>query len=527
MAGEDTNEKNTPMAQDQSRVNDNLPKHMGDTNSESVITLSGSTNGIMTPVITEDEVAQPELPSWFKSCIKTFEELAEDDIPLIINDTSSNQPPETEKPEHYVINSVLYESLFDIVFPRDTKEQQDHSDMEPPRKFRHDAMALRMPHASHGQRFLNLVVQHFARDIGADIITLGSHDFENLATHFATLSGHSLPEGISAFGDLYFVEPGKPSETPKPSVKLDDLIFGPEKPKPKPKPTESESDKPGEPKPEQEARKKLPFPFARLFTSTSDKRGSSQGAIPEKQEHPIIILLPEVANSFYNPPRNILTHLRDAVKEARSQGKEIAVIAIDNQNDLSYGNYWSSSPSDDDGFLSDIGSNPVKVVQLIVPIKTDSQKELLKQDHKKMARIVNIRTLQKRIQGGQKIWSFSGLLEPHVDWRLSEESFAAKRLNDPGFKNREIDLIANALGADLDIESVEKAFARLKVLSEWTQEKEKTPPPGQWDSVHEDARKAIKLIKCNSNKYKYEGKLVESIVKSGEFTCYLATEPCC
>ncbi|KAI1648264.1 uncharacterized protein F4817DRAFT_69480 [Daldinia loculata] len=519
MTGEDITEQNASTAQDKPKINDKVPEGIEDANSESAATSDDSTNGIMTPATAEDEVAQSELPSWFKSCIKTFEELAEYDIPLIINDASSNQAPEAEKPEHYAIDSVMYESLFDLVFPRDTKGQQDHSDMELPRKFCHDAMALRMPHASHGQQFLNLVVQRFARDIGADIITLGLHDFENLATHFATLSGHSLPEGMSTFRDLYFVEPEKLSETPKSDEKLDDSTSDPEKPKS----METEADKSGESEPKQEARKKLPFPFAKLFTSTSDKRGSSQIATPEKQERPIIILLPEVAEDIYKPPRNVLTHLRDAVKEARSQGKEIAVIAIDNQDDPIYG-YWPPSPPDDDEFLSDLGSNPVKVVQVIVPIKTDLQKELLKQDHKKTTQKVNTRKLQEKIQEGRKIRSFSGLLEPHADWKLSEESFATKRLNDPDFKDREMELLASALGANLDIKNVERAFARLKVLYEWMEEKEKTPP-GQWDSFHEDARKAIETIKGDSCKYKHENTLLDSIVNSGELTYLLYTEP--
>ncbi|KAI1658946.1 AAA-domain-containing protein [Daldinia decipiens] len=473
MTGEDITGKNAPTAQDMPTVNDKISEGIQDDNSESAATLEDSTNEIMTPATTEDDVAQPELPPWFKSCIKTFEELVECDIPLTINDSSSNQAPETERPENYVIDSVMYESLFDLVFPQDTKGQQDHSDMDLPIKFRHDAMALRMPHISHGQQFLNLVVQRFARDIGADIITLGLHDIENLATHFATLSGHSLPVGMSTFRDLYFVKPS----------------------------------------PKQE-RKKLPFPFAQLFASTSDKRGSSQRATAGKQERPIIILLPEVAEDFYKCPRDILTHLRGAVNEARSQGQEIAVIAIDNQNDPVYGSYWPPPPSDDGEFLFDLGFNPVSAVQVIVPIKTDLQKRLLEQDCKKVIQKVNIRKIQERIRERQKARSFSGLLEPHVDWKLPSESFATKRLNDPYFKDREMELIASALGANLTIENVEKAFARLKMLNEWMQEKEETSPSGQWDRLHEDARRAIETIKGDSIKYEYEHILLDSIVNS-------------
>ncbi|KAF3064864.1 putative spastin like protein spas-1 [Daldinia childiae] len=252
---------------------------------------------------------------------------------------------------------------------------------------------------------------------------------------------------------------------------------------------ETESDKPEEPEPKQEAREKLPFPFAQLFASISE--------------------------NFYRPPRNILTHLRDAVKEARSQGKDIAVIALDNQDDPIYGR-WPPPPPYDSQFLSDLGSNPVKAVQIIVPIKTDLQTKLLEKDYKKSVQKVNIRKLQKKIQEGKKTLSFSGLLEPHADWGLSEESFATKRLNDPRFRDREIELMVSALSANLDIENIEKVFARLKVLDEWMEEEKEKPPPGQWDSFHEDARKAIETIKNDSFKYEHENTLLDSIVNSGK-----------
>ncbi|KAI8958625.1 AAA-domain-containing protein [Daldinia sp. FL1419] len=469
-----------------------IPICAEDANMESTIPSDNSTNGAMAPATTE-EAALPDSPFWLQSCIKTFEELAECEIPLTVGDTSGDQVHEVEKPGHYVLDAVMYEALFDLTLPQETRGLQSDSDIKGMTRFRHDAMALRMPHAEHGQRFLNLVVQRFAKDIGADIITLGLQDFENLANHYATLSGHNLPKGILDFRDLYFEGPEKPEEEAKSGKK------------------KSNTETPDS-KPKRAVRKRLAFPFAQLFASVLQKRGLSQTPSKEGQERPIIILLPEVAEDFYESPRNVLTHLRDAVKEARAQGKEIAVIAIDNQNDPVYGPPWPRSPSNDYEFLSDLGSDQIKAVQVMVPLNTDTQKELLEKDYKKTTQKVNIQNIQAIIREWQKTQSFTGLLEPHVDWKLSEDSFATKRLGDSRFGDREIELVASALLANPTFENIEKAFARLKVLSEWMEKKE-TKSPGEWDGLHEDAQKAIKEIQENVSKYQFESGLLDSIVK--------------
>ncbi|OTA67291.1 hypothetical protein K449DRAFT_213173 [Hypoxylon sp. EC38] len=517
MASEDINNGDTVAAASEPTRNDGLSAPI-EAGHEPSISSCDSTNGIMTPAVTEAEAVEAlELPPWFlKSCVKTLEELTALDVPLKVYDSSSakdnSSNSKSEDSAHYAVRDVLYESLFDLVSPLgQSEDHQEHIGATHPRKFVHDAMALRMPHQSQGQRFLELVVQHFAGDIGADILSLSLHDFEDLATHFASLSGRTLPDGISASRDLYFLEPETPTEEPNTEEGNEET---PASDDDKSKSIEKESDQPQEP----EARKKLLFPFERLFASVSEKRNSSQANFQGQNDRPIIILLHEVADNFYQAPRSILTHLRDAVKDARCQGREIAIIALDNQNDSVYGYNWPLASVDDE-FLSDLGSNPVKAVQVIVPMKSAAQKRLLEKDEIKATQRNNIRKLQRKIREGLAVHSFSGLLEPHVDWELSEDSFAAKRLNDPNFSDRELELAASALSRNMNFENVERVFERLRILNEWiVDDEEEKKTPGRWDKFHESAQKALQEIENDCNKYKYENDLLDCIVASGKFS---------
>lgn len=472
-----------------------------------------STDGFLTPASTEAEVPRPlEVPSWFiNGCIKTWEELSSCEIPLSfydsLTDKDDSAATEAGDKNHYEIHTAIYEPLRDLYYP--VEETGDVI-----WKFGYDAMGIRMPHEKHGQRFLEIVVQRFAMDTGADMITLGLHDFENLAAHFATESGHSLPKDVTAFRDLYFDEfeesfgESTTDETTQEKLASDGDTS---------KAAEQDADKPQDPELPAEKSKKPTFPFETVFASISK---TPLTANRKQEKRPVIILLTEIQEDFYSSTssRLMLRHLRDYVRDARAQGKEIVIIAADNQPDPVYGYDWPASPSEDAEFLSDIGFNPMKIVTLLVPKKSEAQKKLLEEDYKKTARKRKIRKLQDSIREQRPVRSFSGLLEPYAEWEISEGSFAAKRLEEADFRSRELQLLAGALNnSNLGVNDVEKAFERLRVLYDWMEEtkEEEEKKKCKWDNLHEGARTAIEEVEKDNYKYEYENKLLESIVSSG------------
>ncbi|KAI1767709.1 AAA-domain-containing protein [Hypoxylon sp. FL1150] len=458
-----------------------------------------STSYSSTPAYVETEVPQlSDVPSWFlNNCVKTWEELSSSEIPLRVYDSLSakddSSGTKAEDTDHYEIPTVIYESLFELVSP--AEDSKDGA-----RKFVYDAMEVRMPHKRHGHRFLEVAIQHFAKDIRADMITIGSHDFENLAAHFATEAGHSLPKGVATFTHLYFA----------PVTCFRELTAS----------VDNDVD------PAAGRREKPTFPLETIIASL-DRKDPTFTADRREGKRPIIVLLTDFHEYTYGSPKNVLGHLRDYLKDARSQGREIVVIAVDNHNDpgpryprrysSSYAYEWHYPPtSHDDQSLSSLGCNPMKTYPVLVPKKSDAQQKLLEKDHKKTTQERVIRRLQSSIKEQRTVRSFSERLEPYADWKISEDSLPAKRLKAGDLKDCELQILVSALkNTDLGVDDLERAFERLEIIDEWmTGMHVEKKSPGRWDNLHEGARKAIKEIKDDDEKYKYENKLLDSIVSS-------------
>ncbi|KAL8715309.1 MAG: hypothetical protein Q9225_006425 [Loekoesia sp. 1 TL-2023] len=136
--------------------------------------------------------AQPELasevPEWFlKHRVKTAQDLIECNIPLIVREDvtlshDSNQGSVGLDAMVYEIDSAVYEPLRQLLISQmSSAAYMDKSGPEPARFFKNDA-------ANGGSQFLTAVVEYFAKDAGADLITLGLDDINDFAEHLR-LSG--------------------------------------------------------------------------------------------------------------------------------------------------------------------------------------------------------------------------------------------------------------------------------------------------------------------------------------------------
>ncbi|KAI0381884.1 AAA-domain-containing protein [Hypomontagnella monticulosa] len=400
-----------------------------------------------------------DLHSWFiNNCIKTFEELNTSAIPLVIDaspiDQDSASAPHLQELAYYMINNGVYNSFFDILLPLNDIQKQSHSDQKQPRSFAHDAMAVRMPLCHQGQRFLEVVTQHFARDIGADLLMLCLEDIKGIAMYSNSMYWMS--------GD---VAPGS-------------HLSG------------------------QDGMKLL---FKRFLRALQEKRDPSKEATVDKR--PIIVLLPEVIDNFYGQGSLVLVQIRDAVKDLRNKGQDIAIIAIDVRDDQLFTKpkRW---PEHDDDFLTNLGFNPLRPVQVIMPSKNETQMALMAKDFAATTVRSNIRRIQGKIQNPNNP-RFVGLLEPYSDWKLNEDSFAYSRLRNPYFTDRELDIIASALSnTNLDVSNIEMAFARLHSVHTWRLA-ENIGQGGKWASFPKTTRKLLQDIEESES---YEADFLSCIV---------------
>jgi hypothetical protein len=150
-----------------------------------------------------------DVPSWFlEHCVKTWDELNAQPDPLIVRDTvfhDCHVPRENSSRGTYEIESALYDTIRSVVreYPQSPKLGQPQVKETLGVHFSHDALLHRF-HRVHlpnnmmyyelhlsgdaldntGSRFLGCVIKHFARSIGAHLITFTVDIVEDLVEHF-------------------------------------------------------------------------------------------------------------------------------------------------------------------------------------------------------------------------------------------------------------------------------------------------------------------------------------------------------
>ena len=130
------------------------------------------------------------LPSWFlENCVKTAQDLANSEIPLIICENAmpdhDHNPGKTDSEANvYEIDSAVYEPLQRLFSPEIPNTVDEHlSDSHAARSFSKDHIHLSLPRRQQkdgGSQFLTAVVEYFAKNAGADMITLALDDIEEL-----------------------------------------------------------------------------------------------------------------------------------------------------------------------------------------------------------------------------------------------------------------------------------------------------------------------------------------------------------
>ena len=130
------------------------------------------------------------IPEWFlENCSQTAEELTDLKIPLNIRDKLCTDGKREKEPEGaavdvYEVLTVVYEPLLSLFLSTPKAEAQaQESKSKAAKAFSKEAVFLRFPgkHSRKGGiQFLIAIVQQFARDIKADLITVGLDDLDDL-----------------------------------------------------------------------------------------------------------------------------------------------------------------------------------------------------------------------------------------------------------------------------------------------------------------------------------------------------------
>ena len=145
------------------------------------------------------------MPQWFlDERVRTGEELEDGRLFIINNETPDNAADSKglrcPKEDSYQVQDVVYEPL-SKVFTSTSTSYRKASSSKTTKCFATNAVYLRLPDKHRGTggiRFLTAVVERFAKDAGADLMTLDIDDVVDLAELFNESQAGSRDENTDS-----------------------------------------------------------------------------------------------------------------------------------------------------------------------------------------------------------------------------------------------------------------------------------------------------------------------------------------
>ncbi|CAH0049084.1 unnamed protein product [Clonostachys solani] len=468
------------------------------------------------------EILQGDLPAWFLDhCVQSYEQTCASTIPLVIGDAKGCDDLNQEAPGKYQIDPVLYGSLASLIDAKVPPLANGEAPEARRSTFAHDAAILRVAvhaHQHSGEEFLAAVLRQFAKDHGADILTLRHQDMSELY-------------------DVFFLARAKTEKdrSKRRHSKDDDGEGEDDDGEGKDDDGESSSSSSGSSKPDDSIFFKTAYKllFAKLLTVTEARIPKTDTPFheSERQTRPLIVELPDLEGiCSMEPFKEILAQLQEAVKAANSSGLRVIVVGLDSweiavrsdryrdameslledapiQPDV-YGSYGTSQ---NESLLSMLGSNPLRPVLPLLPAHTKVQRSRFGKHGANTQRAHNIRALQLKIRNRTRSHGDQKLLEPYCFWDLPEESHCFKTLSHSEMNSSTLEFAAAAISTNISIDHILQVFQGLGALRDQIKpikEEEKS----KYSQLHPEAQKAIAEINQNPDKYQWEGVLLDQLV---------------
>jgi len=156
-----------------------------------------------------------EIPQWFlENCVKTAAEWVKYPNPLIIRKSKfSDQKHEQSLSEKssldtYEMDSVLYEAISNVMVKPSTLAEPHQTQKSPNvLSFTNDAILITLPDSKRhrwGHKFLNCLVQQFAKTITADLVTFTLDDISDLAEHFIVAKNGRQGQDSASYMRAFF-----------------------------------------------------------------------------------------------------------------------------------------------------------------------------------------------------------------------------------------------------------------------------------------------------------------------------------
>ncbi|KAL8911357.1 MAG: hypothetical protein Q9171_003451 [Xanthocarpia ochracea] len=473
--------------------------------------------------MTPDQVDMDSpLPAWFlDNCVKTVQDLTECDIPLIVRDNATpghghNQGKTESDALVYEIDPAVYEPLQRLFLPETTNTVDGQlSSSKAARCFSKDYVHLSLPRkgqTSGGSQFLAAVVNYFAKDAGADIITLTLDDIDVLANQHG-LTCYPLAEIDSTIYETTGEHFARHDHT------IDD----------------------GENQNMEKAQEHelTNFPLTVLLSSPGAKTAKRQNQSSSSKRTPIIVHLPKVNSLLDVYAGRFVEELRDALREVTSNGLIISTSTDwsniqqirDAMRDNDYCLQCESGNAHLERFLEayepegrkgsrlsnaetlqSIGLDPKIHLIRMVPTSSRTQR-LLFDKHSKLESSnerENIKLLQNLIRQLPNDLQKSSIVQPYADWSFLSGTPAHEKLVEHILDQHEVDEIfrdlrheptvghvgdqdqGNRQVTDEEIKEAILTFGcRVKALDEWCDNAEEE---SKWSTFPSQAQTTIRKV---------------------------------
>ncbi|KAI1124977.1 hypothetical protein F5Y10DRAFT_284608 [Nemania abortiva] len=419
----------------------------------------------------------PQLPDWFLvHCVQSPIDLETLNIPLQIRpleprDISEQSNTESQSSEIFQIEAVVYQAMRTVLSEVDSEDSATH--------FRNDAMFLHIPgEVGYGApAFIDSVVATFAREIGANLLTLPLDDLETLTDNLRMDKSEIVSNFIadSTVG-RYF---GADNESS----------------------TDDSDNREG---PREKAEKKDSL-FQTLFRSVASKSADATSTDDSRINVPIILHICE-AHQYYDLGYFTLNKILSDVQSSASRpGNRILVIASSHRLEVSTGVR----------VFSRAGTKPMKTGVPLIPVKSQNQLRFLEDGLSSSAfyKQKNIKALHKSSERLHGRDLSSKLLRLYSQCQLSVDSKVDVSFSKEVLEPRQIDYIARLIPQNAGISDLERivseATRREDLLSSFGQSEE---VDNRWSSFPENIRKAIHNIERSEEKYDREKMLLGHLV---------------
>ncbi|ETS84278.1 hypothetical protein PFICI_02303 [Pestalotiopsis fici W106-1] len=422
----------------------------------------------------------PTTPEWFiDHCVRIVGEVSDKTLSLVSeHELGIAESVSTDYQEHkYMLPSIMYESIQSLVYG--TSEARSH--------FGLDFLQLVFPlHNAGGHEFLEAVVEHFANDIGADLVRLNLEDIKALAANF------------------YRAETPEQGTKPPESIDYLEYFWGD---------NTQTNDRPQ-------------FPFADLLLGPAKKRASLNGHSGKEltasdENRPLVVHVPKVL-AFSKAPlyRKIGKALQHAIKLIDIDGGRVLMIGSDTQKPCDCTDCRSKEPEMQipDGEVSRLdyvlksGVIPSPWAISLVPLYSESQRQLLDRDRMSYFQRVNICLLSKAIGSLYPAQLITKLRHPYLSLDFSNVR-ALKILGEKQFDNFRVQRIAQMVGDCSEPHRIEQAIVEFEtweaMLKQWQSQDEMKG----WEKAPKHVREVISKVMQDDNHFIGERKLLNHIVR--------------